>query len=277
MLVGELERPERRLRAPVCVSCGGTRRTADSRTTDLSLRSAFVRAKKLERQYATRLRTLARAIDHIVRGYDPLLASGLRSMEQHLRDYARTINRWARAVSERMVTEVAAHDDRSWRRASATLGDKIKAQIESAPVGKLFRERTEAQVALITSLPTEAAERVRRIATENSHAGARTASLAEDIYATGEVTRARADLIARTETARTSTEFTRVRAEHAGSTHFRWMTVGDAHVRKTHKKLAGTIHAWNDPPECDPGHKALPGCIWNCRCFAEPLFDDEDL
>ena len=57
--------------------------------------------------------------------------------------------------------------------------------------------------------------------------------------------------------------------------HQMWRTVGDNRVRETHRELNGQSFRWDEPPECDPGHHALPGGIWNCRCWAEPVIPDD--
>lgn len=188
--------------------------------------------------------------------------------------YAATLTPWAEAVSRRMVTEIAARDERAWVRVSQQMGQALKREIATAPTGEAMRTAMASQVKLITSLPTEAAQRVHDLVIAGISEGRRADAIAEEIARTGEVTKSRATLIARTEVSRTATELTKARAEHIGSTHFIWRTAGDSDVRPSHKKLNGQTFRWDEPPECDPGHHALPGCIWNCRCFAEPILPE---
>lgn len=246
-----------------------------ARTTDLSPRSAFIRAKKLEDEYAKRLRGIARIIDHIVRGFDVTDLAGIAAAQEALNRYAATLTPWAQAVGRRMVTEVAARDERSWFRIAAQMGRALRKEIETAPTGRVMQERIAEQVTLITSLPRESAQRVHRLATEARIQGTRPEALAREILRTGEVSRSRATLIARTETSRTATELTRARALHVGSTHFIWHTVHDRDVRASHQKLDGKTFRWDDPPISDPPDKrSLPGGIYNCRCFAQPIIPD---
>ena len=248
---------------------------ARQRTTDaFSLRSAFHRARKLERSYADHLKRIARHVGDIVRGFpDGTMASAER-IRVHMDRYATILTPWAEAVADRMVKEVAQHDDRSWRRASERLGRALVREVEAAPTGIVTRAALARQVGLITSLPTEAAERVHALTLQGMTQGRRTEEVVADILRTGEVTRSRAELIATTEVSRTATEFTKARAEHAGGTHYRWLTVGDGSVRQDHKVLAGRIFAWAEPPVADrrTGERAHPGCIFRCRCFCEPIF-----
>jgi SPP1 gp7 family putative phage head morphogenesis protein len=170
------------------------------------------------------------------------------------------------------VTEVAARDRQAWKNASAEIGEGVAKLMADAPIGDVVKRLMGEQVELITSLPRDAAQRVHELAMEGLAHSTRASELSKRIMETGEVVKARANLIARTETGRAQTTFTRVRAEAVGSTQFQWMTATDSDVRPSHKRLNGKVFEWRDPPVCDdPDIRALPGCIWNCRCFALPL------
>lgn len=241
----------------------------------ISPRSALKRAKKLERLYAGRLRGIARIIGTIVAGYDltdPVVVAPL--IRAHLERYAQILQPWAEAAGKRMIAEVAAADRGGWKKFAATVGREVDREIQSAPTGIATQESLQRQVNLITSLPREAAERVHELTVKGISEGKRYPEIAAEIMKTGHVTASRATLIARTEVSRTATEFTRARAEHIGSQEFIWRTSKDSDVRPSHKKLDGKVFRWDDPPECDPGHHALPGGIWNCRCYAEPVLID---
>lgn len=136
-----------------------------------------------------------------------------------------------------------------------------------------MRARQAEQVRLITSLPTEAAERVHATAREGIVKGWRADQIAAEIMKTGEVTKSRADLIAVTEVGRTSTLLTQARAEHVGSTHYVWRTAQDGDVRPSHKKMEGKVVAWNAPPTLD-GLTGHAGALPRCRCYCEPILHD---
>jgi SPP1 gp7 family putative phage head morphogenesis protein len=240
-----------------------------------SAKSLFIRAKKLERDYARRLRGVARHVGDIVRGFDLSSQVQIADILAALQAYAKVITPWANAVAGRMVAEVAQSEAQAWRKTSAALGRSLTREIETAPTGTAMRAILADQVKLITSLPIEAGERVHKLTIEGIANGTRAAEIAQEIMRTGEVTKSRATLIARTEVSRTATTLTQVRAQHVGSTHFIWRTVGDSDVRPSHRKLNGKAFRWDDPPECDPGHRALPGAIWNCRCYPEPILPED--
>jgi SPP1 gp7 family putative phage head morphogenesis protein len=137
------------------------------------------------------------------------------------------------------------------------------------------------QVDLITSLPSEAAQRVQQKSLESMETGSRYPERGEEIEellrqtrpeATEEWLKNRATLIARTETARAASVLTQARAQHIGSENYIWKTAGDARVRQSHRVLNGTSQKWDDPPLSDPpDHHSHPGQIWNCRCVALPI------
>lgn len=238
----------------------------------------FLKARKVENAYARRLRKIARHVGDVVSDiWDGSVESASR-IKSLLDRYAETIRPWAEAVGSRMVADVNARDHRAWMAASRRIGQQLRTDIDTGPVGEVMRARLADQVDLITSLPREAAERVHRMTLERISNGKRAASLADEIMRTGAVTRSRANTIARTETSRTATELTRARALSVGSTHFVWRTVGDSDVRDDHKKLDGKVFAWDDPPVSDSrtGARSLPGAIYNCRCYARPVIADED-
>lgn len=230
-----------------------------------------VQTKKAERYYTGQLRKIARIIGELVAAANPDTVMESNGLVQSLRRMSEVIKPWATVVANSMIHQVNLADAKAWREHSAQMGRLIRHEIFEAPTGRAMRGLLTEQVGLITSLPLEAATRVHDLTIEGLIQGTRAKEISSKIMETGEVTKARADLIARTEVGRTSTTLTKTRAEAVASTHFIWRTSEDAQVRPRHAALNGKVFRWDDPPECDPGHHALPGCIWNCRCIAEPV------
>jgi len=230
----------------------------------LSSKSAFLRARKLENQYAVRLRQIAKHIGEIVRGFDANDLAGMTFLQAALERYGQMLDPWARSVSERMVTEVAARDLTAWRKVSAQIGRGIAQEVAQAPTGEIMQRLMSEQVTLIKSIPLEAAQRVHKLTIEGLSNGSRAAEIAAAIMEQGDVSKAKANLIARTEVSRTATALSEARARYVGSESYVWRTSKDADVRASHRKLEGKVFRWDDPPECDPGHHAHPGAIWNC-------------
>lgn len=234
------------------------------------------RIKPIERWYGTQLRKIARQIDALVNGQvqpDLLPGSYAPQIIQSLLAYAPALTGWAGSVADRMTRDVDRVDRREWYARSQEIGRLLEQEIQTAPTGIAYREIQARQVALITSLPTEAAERVNKFAIEGVSKGWRADQIAAEIMKTGEVTASRANLIAVTEVARAKSNLTQARAVYAGSTQYIWRDIGDSDVRHDHKELNGTVQRWDAPPIADTrsGTRAHPGCIWRCRCWPEPI------
>lgn len=235
----------------------------------------LVQTAKVERQYATQLRKIATHIGELINTIwipdDPSVADRIGIA---LERYAQIIEPWARVVGQRMVDEIDARDRRAWREVSAEMSRLMQVQLHATDVGALSQQRLADQVALITSLPRDAAERVHKLTLEGLTQGTRAKDIAAEIMRSGEVSKSRANLIAVTEVSRTSTEFTRARAEDIGSTGYIWRTARDRDVRHDHEILEGKFIPWNQPPIADrrTGARAHAGCIYRCRCFPEPVF-----
>ena len=240
-----------------------------------SPQSAFIRSRKAETAYARQLRRLAAHIGSIIKDMwdpeDPLSASEISMV---LDRYAATIVPWATSVGNRMIKEVAARDRTAWMRTSAKMGRLLKTELESAPTGLAMRQKLAEQVKLITSLPTEAAERVHRLTLEGITQAKRASTIAKEIARSGEVTKSRATLIARTEVGRTSTALTEARALSIGSVDYEWRTSQDGDVRPSHRAMQGQIVRWDSPPELD-GMVGHAGSLPNCRCYCLPRIPEE--
>lgn len=97
-----------------------------------------------------------------------------------------------------------------------------------------------------------------------------------------------AKLIARDQMAKLNSTLAQARQEDAGVTHYVWRTakdqrvvgnpaglyprVSDPAVHGNHYHREGKVFAWNDPPP--DGH---PGHGIQCRCYAAPILDMEEL
>ena len=243
----------------------------DATRTRERARAAFQASRKAEKTLGQQLRRVAEHIAQIIRDTQDGSMQPAVEIGRWMARYSEMLDPWARAVASRMHHEIDVRDVQQWEEYAGRFGVELRRQMIETPVGGQIHDLMDEQVGLIKSLPLEAAQRVHKMAIEGHGNGQRPGAIMDAIMETGEVTKSRARLIARTEVARTASVFNQVRAQNLGCTHFVWRTVGDASVRPTHRALAGKVFAYSDPPECDPGHHALPGQIWNCRCWAEPI------
>jgi SPP1 gp7 family putative phage head morphogenesis protein len=237
-----------------------------------SARQHWARIKRSEQFYSRSLRSIAKQVGQFI---TELYESGREdAIEYTLKNYADILEPWAQAVSERMLADIAQKDEQAWLRHSKRMAVAMQKELRTAPMGKIVTELRDRQVELITSIPLEAAQRAQNLAFEAAtQTSARAKEVAKLIQATEKVTENRAILIARTEIARSHAIIQEGRATWIGSESYIWRTLRDPQVRSDHKELEGQVFYWDQPPIADKraGVRANPGCIYNCRCFAEPV------
>lgn len=240
------------------------------------------RTAKLRAWYQGQLFDVCKQIDDIVREisgrYEPIVEAGMISAR--LNEYAGTLHDWAQQTAGRMIDKASAADYAVWLKVANRLSRETRKMLKTAGVGSVYQSLQSEEVDLITSIPLEAAQKVHEWTKEGLARNDRPEVIArriqDELYP---ITKNRAVCIARTETARARSNFTQARAKAVGSTHYIWHTVGDSRTRPMHAELDGQTFAWTNPPVCDVGRggqplHAHPGCIFNCRCWAEPLFDE---
>lgn len=191
-----------------------------------------------------------------------------------LHDYAKMLKPWAESVAKRMLADVVRRDADMWFKHAKVMGAGIRQAVTNSPIADTLAQLQASQVALITSLPLEAAKRVHELTLESLVDSRRASEIAKEILATGHVTESRARLIARTEVTRASSNLVEARSLHAGSEGYIWRTSGDFDVRESHAEMEGKYVRWSEPPTLDKmvGHA---GTLPNCRCFAEPVFPND--
>lgn len=216
---------------------------------------------------------MARKVGQIVSAFPQGDAGAAAAITRALNRYAEFIRPWAKEQAARMVAAVEHQDKRAWANYAQSMSIGIREELRTTPVAGVMLQRMAEQVKLITSLPTEAAERVQRLSIESLTSGQRADEVAKEIMRTGEVTESRAKTIARTEVSRTTTLLTQARAEHVGSEGYIWRTVKDSGVRHSHKEMEGQFVRWDSPPKLD-GLTGHAGALPNCRCYPEPVLPD---
>lgn len=123
---------------------------------------------------------------------------------------------------------------------------------------------------LIKNMARSHVERVRSTVTNALQGGQRHEDIARTLRFQQGIPRRRARLIARDQISKLNGQLTRARQTANGITKFRWVTVGDERVRDEHDEIDDQVFTWAS------GHpsEGFPGQPINCRCTAEPVFDD---
>lgn len=173
-----------------------------------------------------------------------------------------------------------------WRKAyrNGTHGREMYLGIQQemqGPIGNLLLAQTNRNAELIKNLPIGIAQEITRYVTEQQMRGRRAEDISDDLRnKVPTMTKARSNLIARTECSKADTELNKARSIELGIPAYIWRTSEDGRVRSSHKHMDKVIVFWNNPPSPEKliGAKHTygnyhAGEIFNCRCYTEPLID----
>lgn len=126
---------------------------------------------------------------------------------------------------------------------------------------------------LITKIPRDMKDRIAQTIYRDMRKGLRHEEIAKDLTKGFGFSENRAALIGRDQTNKFNGHLTELRQTEAGITSYIWRTAMDERVRESHQEMEGTKQDWDDPPTVDD-EEVHPGEPINCRCYAEPVFDD---
>lgn len=121
----------------------------------------------------------------------------------------------------------------------------------------------------VPSIPQKHFERLEEIIQRAVHGGDRWEDVQAQLRELDGVDARRAEVIARDQTNKYNAIMTQERSKSLGITHYIWRTVGDESVRPEHEDRNGKRFAYDDPPS-----DGAPGVPVQCRCYADPDFDD---
>jgi len=218
-----------------------------------------------------------------------------QTMEQWLQSLAERsqqedIQRASETLAERMCKWVNTGNVKTWRVAAARsmqsqkLFKLLEVEMQGA-TGEAVRRIVQQNAKLISSIPLEAAQKLTDEVTKAQQRGARAGTIAKMMKARfPELVRSRVNLIARTESAKTSLALTQARCEELSIDFAAWSTSEDVRVRPSHKLMDKVIFPWNDlpSPEALAGEKSTlgtygPGGCPNCRCVVYPVLSLDDI
>ena len=164
---------------------------------------------------------------------------------------------------------------KEWKKAiKATLGIDIR---EDYYLGDFYVEQlkkwVEENVGLISSIPEDTLEKMKDIVYDGFTNGKTTTRMVKEIQRAYGISRRRAELIARDQTAKLNGQIQKAQQQDAGITEYIWSDCGDERVRRSHRELNGKKFSWDDPPENSDGRKCHPGQDFQCRCIGRPVFN----
>lgn len=203
-----------------------------------------------ERADAGEGRRVREEVDRVRRQLDDALRSA---------DLDRVLGNLARRVAD-------FNREQLGRQVHAALGADV---LQDRGLAAVFEGFVAENVALIRDLGPRVLGQVERAVTRAVASGTPHPELAREIEDSFRVSRDRARLIARDQVGKLYGQVNGARQRTLGVTRYVWRTVRDERVRSEHAEREGQTFSWDDPPE--DGH---PGEPINCRCSAEPLFDE---
>ena len=244
------------------------------KTRDKRRRRGYVKSRKAEIHYAAQLRKVAKQVGLMIDGFEPGAPASVDPITRMMERYARALDGWATRTGAAMLAEVNHRDVNAWEELSQDMSAALRRELRAAPTKSLMDALLAEQVSLIKSIPLDAAQRVADLTREGIADATRASEIAKAIMASGEVAKSRANLIARTEVARTASALTEARALRVESEGYIWRTSGDGDVRDAHKKMNGKFVRWDSPPTLSDGTTGHAGSFPNCRCYPEPVIPD---
>ena len=177
---------------------------------------------------------------------------------------------------------------REWKRAvKDTLGIDL---LDDYYKGEFFEEAIRRWIAenvlLIKSIPSETLGNMREIILGSYLKGSSIRDIQKAIQETYNVSKRKAQLLARDQVATLNAQLTKAKQTDAGCKKYRWSDSRDGRVRDCHKALNGKVFSWDNPPEMwyetkrgrvYTGRRCHPGEDYCCRCVAIPVFDPESI
>lgn len=173
----------------------------------------------------------------------------------------------------------SASTDAFLRSVNEAVGVDMSSMLDQEGMREYVQAASFQNAELIKSVPEEHLKRVETAVLGGVRGGDSPSRIARRIREATGVTRRRAELIARDQTSKLTSEITEKRQKQAGVKYFKWVTSKDARVGDDHRRAAERdvgygpgVYRWDrPPPEGVPGNATRPAC----RCVAVPRFEWE--
>ena len=247
----------------------------------------------IEAVYAARLAALLRDVDASVRYWvgsayrraepqlDLLIGSmaadaATADLEKVLRALRRRwepkFNQLARDLAQYFVTKAADRSDAELKKLLKRAGFTVEFKL-TAPVREVMRATVAENVSLIRSIPQQYLTRVEGAVMRSVVAGRDLKSLTDELADSYDVSRRRAELIARDQNAKATGAIQKIRYLEIGVERAIWMhSHAGREPRPSHLANDGKEYdvrtGWYDP---DEGKFIFPGWLINCRCSSRPI------
>lgn len=200
-----------------------------------------------------------------------------KRMNRLARIWQRRFNEASQPVAQEFAEKAMTAADISLRDALRQKGFSVEFQMSRA-ANDVFQATIGENVGLIKSIASEHLQDVQGLVMRSVQQGRKLDDLTQDLQKRYQVTRRRAEFIARDQNNKATATITRVRQQSLGITQAKWMhSAGGKHPRQSHVEANGKVYDVDKGMYID-GAWIRPGELPNCRCVAQsviPGFDDE--
>ena len=200
-------------------------------------------------------------------------------------------------IAKKMVTMTLEDDAKDWREAARKSAKSpelynllMKEFSDNKSLKDRYDELIERNSKIISTLPEEIANDVVKHISRRSFEGVRYEEVAKEILQFfPHHTKAKENLIARTESSKCKSALTQARSEDVGIYWADWHSTDDQKTRPSHAIMNGVICNYKHPPSPEELAKKagvykgktygryFAGEIFNCRCYMEPIVTLEDI
>jgi len=181
----------------------------------------------------------------------------------------------ARIVSNsirRLLGLEAQLHTKTWRRdVDRVLGVDVTAVVRDEDLEAYLDAAATRNANLIESLSQRQVARVKQIMLDAITRGQSVADTRKILVESFDIADSHAQLIARDQTAKLTSDLNRIRHEQAGVERYTWRTSLDERVRPRHRKLEGITYEYGEPTGAESG--LPPGQPIQCRCIAQGIVD----
>lgn len=203
--------------------------------------------------------------------------SAFTLIDRDMEDETRRFGLWTKL--QKLANMTAKLSIKDWKRmVSATLGiDLLDDYYSGHFYQSLLDQWVKNNVSYIQSIPQTSFRVMEKTVIDSFRQGKTMKSISNEIQHTFRVNKGKARLLARDQMGTLNSQITQKQHQDAGVTEYYWRTCKDQRVRDSHRHLEGKRFRYDSPPLTGSGRRCNPGRDYQCRCYAEPIFDFENL
>lgn len=189
-----------------------------------------------------------------------------------------TANNMNRIVQS-MITKSSKYSKKEMAKMARTYSKEdfeVEPLLTDKGMSEYFQNVIDMNVSLIRSISEYQQPKLKQALIAMITKDARSQDIAKMLEKEFNVTKGRAKMIARDQVGKLNGALERHRQEQLGMSRYIWRTANDSRVRDDHARLEGKTFKWSKPPVVNrsTGERGNPKEDYNCRCWAEPVFDD---